>query len=1292
MRVFRDGEPVGVGFLVSMDIALTCAHVVGDVEVVDLDFPVLGTTARARVVHRRDDVDLVCLRLEATPPGAGPVRVVAVDDIRDHRVRSFGVPNHRPDGVWSQGVVRGPIASGRIHIEDDRAHGLPMLQGFSGGPVVDDELNAVVGMVVEVERRREHRIGYALSGAALHDAWPDLTSISDQRNPFRGLEPFQREDSEWFFGRTERTAELVTRLDHDNVLIVTGPSGCGKSSLVLAGMLPRLGDGVVVRPAAGGSPWAALAAALDVEEVTADRVEDVVNRQIVGHGLRRLTIVVDQFDEAQARFPDESADLLAVLLDVAESHHRTPRVNLVVTTTSEPLNRVLADPRFGSRLDGHTITLGTPNHNELREAIEGPLAVASMPVLERGLVDVLLEDLDGERNPSPLLEFTLTLLWERQHRGVLTHHAYRELGGVGGAVSTYAEQVWQRFDPDQTRHALTQSVSPLEGGGFTRRVVPSDELGTVVLELARTRLVTLGPDSAELVHEALVRHWDRLRDWVEADREFRLWQDELDRSATRWDATKDRALLPRGRAARHAWTLLLGRRADLTARQHRFIEAGIVGYAYRVMVRSLSIALVIGLTMALAYAAIISIGGQDSAQASNAAAILLGRADSRQPASWVGNTTRAWLTDDRLDTRSGLLALSRSLRHAEVVIPNRAVSSPAGSRIFRHGDDGRLTEVWDVATSSAAAIPVTGGGAAPQWLGEDRLVGRDPAGEIRVRDARTGEVVKTIQASADFLVADPLGHAFAYASLNRPEVHLVDVATGAVTTLTAPGPLGHARQAPPDVAVLLYVLPFGEVAVAKDGKLFGLSTAGSRELPATGFEQFTATGPVDSDCVDSTLISRDSITGAERARVKPERLLCTEEYDDATFSLDGRTWAITESTGWNGTETLFIGSTDTPGDMRTVHAHRGARVRTVERESSGAVRVLLELGNGVLVVRVPPPDALDRGLATARSAEVTPDGQHVVLLRADGSVSLWRIADRVRVAEIVGPPHESNGVEISSAVSPDSKTLAIRDGGTTRIRLWNLPDLAPLAEIHPPGPEPSERNGGQAQLSFPDPERLLVYRASRLSLWTARSGESLGEPVTLPNGVEQSWADMNEAELVMLGNDGLTRRYSIADGREVSGSVFRYGKAYGLSGPVAGRGGRLAVARVSAVDLFDLGTGELLDTLEISENVTVNGLRFHDDPDELDITLNDTANAVGLVQTWTHNRMWGIPKLLGRPDTTLENLPAPAESTRVDDRVDELEPVNPQQWLDMVCGVVWRSGLTLEHDSLPEGAFENDVC
>ena len=1289
VRVFRDGEPVGVGFLVSTDTVLTCAHVVGDADVVELDFPVLGTIARGRVAHRPDGVDLVRLRLESTPPGARPVRVVAVDDVRDHRVRTFGVPSRRPAGVWSQGVVRGAIAGGRIHIEDDRSHGLPMLQGFSGGPVVDEDLNAVIGMVVEVEARREHRIGYALSGAALHDAWPDLGSISDQPNPFRGLEPFQRVDAEWFFGRAARTAELAERLDRDGVLVVTGPSGCGKSSLVLAGLLPRLGEVTVVRPATGGSPWAALATALDVDEIDADGVEDVVDRRLTRHDVRRLTIVVDQFDEAFARYPDESAALLAALLDTAEAHHRTPRVDVVVTTTTEPLDRLSADPRFGSRLAGRTATLGAPGPAELREVVEGPLAVPGMPVLEPGLADVLLEDLDGERNPLPLLEFTLTLLWERQHRGVLTHRAYRELGGVGGAVSTYAEQVWRRFDPESVRRVLTQLVSPLENGGFTRRAVPPQELGPLALELARTRLVTLGPSTVELAHESLVRHWDRLRGWVEADRDFRLWQDEVDRLAGRWAVRRDRALLPRGRAVRRAAALAGERGADLTDRQRRFVDAAVRSRRRRIAVRGGAIALVVSLGASLTYAATRLTDQEDVARASSAATTLLGQVDPWQPVTWLDGAVRAWRTADLPDTRAKLLAVARSVRHAEVLVPDTALPSPAGTKVIRLDEDERVAEVWDVGSAPVAKTPVAGGGSEPQWLGEDRFAESDD-GVVRVRDAGTGAVVRTFETGGGEVQVDPTGRWLALALYDRSEVRLVDLETGVEATLTAPGTF--AQLSPPtDEVSLRHVLPTGEVVVDRRGTRFGLSAAGTRELPAARYDQTAADEPLEFGCDNGTLASRGAITGIERARLTPGGLSCAHDEDIARFSLDGRTWAVTEVGGSELVQALWVGRTDAPGDRLVTWVPSGTEVAAVERETSGAFRVLLRQRGAVLVVRVPPPDALDRALVEARSAAVTPDDAHVLLFGADGAVETWRTGDRSRVARAVaGPPHEHNGWAGDHAVSPDARTLATRNPDSDRVRLWNLPDLVPLGELSAPGPESASPDGDDVLPSFLDDTRLLVQRVNDLSVWSARSGERLGATVALPPETAQPRVAADGDELVVVGGDGVTRRYATADGREVPGSRFRHGEVDPQGGPIAVRDGRVAVARTGAVEVFDLGTGEPLDRLDTPARASVSALRFRDDPDRLEVTLSH--DEVELVQLWTRDLLWGLPALLGHDDTRLENLPGRAWWAHVGGRVDGLESVDPGKWSEAVCGLVRRSGLAAERDDLPEGSFEGAVC
>jgi WD40 repeat protein len=82
-----------------------------------------------------------------------------------------------------------------------------------------------------------------------------------------------------------------------------------------------------------------------------------------------------------------------------------------------------------------------------------------------------------------------------------------------------------------------------------RRRVPLAQLGdAAVLEtLADARLVTLGDGFAEVAHEALLRDWPRLRDWLEADAEGRAVHRELAAHAEAWDARgRDDADLYRG--------------------------------------------------------------------------------------------------------------------------------------------------------------------------------------------------------------------------------------------------------------------------------------------------------------------------------------------------------------------------------------------------------------------------------------------------------------------------------------------------------------------------------------------------------------------------------------------------------------------------------------------------------------------------------------------------------------------------------------------------------------------------
>jgi hypothetical protein len=207
---------------------------------------------------------------------------------------------------------------------------------------------------------------------------------------------------------------------------------------------------------------------------------------------------------------------------------------------------------------------------------------------ESGLVARILEDVIDQPGALPLLEFTLTLLWDRQEHRKLTHAAYEAIGQVEGALSHYADQMYDRLDPaDQelTRQVFTQLVAPGEGTRDTRRVATRAELGEVrwelVKRLADLRLVVTGQtpaseETVEVVHEALIHDWGRLRGWMEADYAFRRWQEGLRVSLQQWlDNDQDAGALLRGAPLTEAESWLAQRSSATGSQEQAYIQASI---------------------------------------------------------------------------------------------------------------------------------------------------------------------------------------------------------------------------------------------------------------------------------------------------------------------------------------------------------------------------------------------------------------------------------------------------------------------------------------------------------------------------------------------------------------------------------------------------------------------------------------------------------------------------------------------------------------------------------------------
>jgi WD40 repeat protein len=447
-------------------------------------------------------------------------------------------------------------------------------------------------------------------------AGPAATAAVEPRNPYKGLRPFQEADAADFFGRARSTQQLLARMadpgQQARLLAVVGPSGSGKSSLVRAGLLPALRDGAlpgaagwfVVELSPGAHPFEELEAAL--LRIAVDPPLSLLQQlERDEHGLRwaaervlptgdtELLLVIDQFEELFTLVEDEArrARFLAALHAVATDPGS--RVRVVLTLRADFYDRPLAYPGFGELLGARTQALTPLSATELEQAVREPAERVGL-TLEPRLATELVAEVQDQPGTLPLLQYALTELFEHRQRTTLTLGAYREIGGVAGALARRAEALYQGLDPAGKVAARQLFLRLLavgeEGAEDTRRRVLRAELAAlevggpaiaaVIDAYGRHRLLafdrdplTRGP-TVEVAHEALLREWGRLRGWVESAREELRTHRRLAAAATEWaGADRDPSFLLRGGRLQQLQAWAATSSLTLTGRERRYLEA-----------------------------------------------------------------------------------------------------------------------------------------------------------------------------------------------------------------------------------------------------------------------------------------------------------------------------------------------------------------------------------------------------------------------------------------------------------------------------------------------------------------------------------------------------------------------------------------------------------------------------------------------------------------------------------------------------------------------------------------------
>ncbi|GAA0966614.1 trypsin-like peptidase domain-containing protein [Actinocorallia libanotica] len=622
------GTTHGLGLLVGDREIVTCAHVVNGslgldyteagrpAEPVQVEFPFAapGTRLTAEVtawapMGADGSGDVAGLRLHRPPPtGAISSPMALVDDLFGHPFQVFGFfPGHET-GAWVTGEFRGLDTVGGVHLVGEARSGLRISPGFSGSPVWDARLEAVVGITSRAAVGRDAPpSAYCVPTAAIVGAWPEIEPALRPPCPYRGLQAFRQVDENLLFGRRDLVERLSADLPRHRLTILSGPSGCGKSSLVNAGVLPRLRRRAdlevrVFQP--GVAPFAAVAEAAAprmLEQAIADpsvlhgeRFAREVAAELDRAGAERLVLVADQIEELFAHRAEVVADMTGLLAGIAALRRPDgrPLACVVAVVRSDYLDELLeaaplvealgrdrADAQRGVQ---HVLPM---NQAELREAIEGPVGVSRAVRLEDGLTDRLLRDIRRMTNPITLVAFAMTELWDRQRLGVLTLSAYEEIGGVAGALRGHLDRVFEEeLDEEDQRTArdlLMRMVVPHEPDGYARRRLPRTEVDAdrwrLAQRLAGRRVVVLnvaadGTETAEPVHEALLEEWPRLRRWLDDDRAFLLWRSETRKAAARWHADKSASALLRGAQLDEAVAWTADRADDLTEGEHEWVR------------------------------------------------------------------------------------------------------------------------------------------------------------------------------------------------------------------------------------------------------------------------------------------------------------------------------------------------------------------------------------------------------------------------------------------------------------------------------------------------------------------------------------------------------------------------------------------------------------------------------------------------------------------------------------------------------------------------------------------------
>jgi WD40 repeat protein/serine/threonine protein kinase len=893
----------------------------------------------------------------------------------------------------------------------------------------------------------------------------------------------------------------------------------------------------------------------------------------------RLALVVDQLEELfTAGFSAEvRQDYIAALAGLA----RSGRVYVLATLRSDfyPSYQQYPELIEVTKPSGK-VDLRRPTPREIGDIIRLPAEAAGLSFEEekgsgQRLDEALRDAASATPESLPLLEHVLSLLYEEQViRGdhLLRWSDYYKLGELKGALAQHAERVFATLEsaeqeafPLVMRHLVT--LGQAEEEVPNRRTVaygefiPAEEInGTVkagangfIDRFIQARLLIADTDphgemTVSVAHEALLREWQRVREWLIENREFLRMRDRLDASLKLWVSRGGQAddLLRPGLALAEGEKLAADFASSLSVQQTTFIRASVIERKrLRAAQDRVRYAVMGGITAALIVAVafgVVSFRQYRRAERQRQEARLQRAEAEQQRKQATFNEQKAKEGKAEAD-RQAALARTQALFARAAEDRTSEVASQAHLSLARDcheaGKDAealahlakalRLNQVnYEAAalvgamlTQTSWPIPVAG----PIWNGDLVVSAQFSPDCQRVLTVSNDKTAKLWDVASGKEIGEPMEHDGSVRSAQfSPDSHRVVTISGVIEAsgrLTggvetgAPDESGapDGLSAPDETGAASPVGKFtARLWDASSGQPIGEPMQHQREVNSAQFSPDGRRIVTASD--DMTVQLWDAANGSPLG----EPMEHAGEVNSAQFSPDGRliVTASNDKTAqlWDAARGQPIGEPmQHQGPVRLAQfSPDGERIVTVSDDKTMRI---WDAANGTPLGE---PTKLENG---AILVQFSPDGERIVTVAQDGSARLWDALS----GKAIGDPMQHHASISSVQFSPDGQRIVTASRDKTA-RLWDAASGKPLGE-------PMQHGAGVYSAHFSPDGRWVVTTSEdgRARVWVAENRQSLGEPMKHTAQVLSARFSPDGQRVLTASQDGTARMWDAASGK-----------------------------------------------------------------------------------------------------------------------------------------------------------------